>query len=114
MGALEDARIAIHELDRNPLVGGALVTSGERFRHGRDATSFDEQEIAHPGHRQRYDLVFVFKDKAKAPTFVEAAQFFYEHFERPMRPNIEYVIRHVLIIPALRAFGKTSAATLRV
>jgi hypothetical protein len=84
----------------------ALIASGKRFRHAGDATGFHEQQIAQPRSRQRHDLVFVFEDKAKALAFLQPAQLLYRGFERPMRPNIKYVIRHAAIIVASRVFGK--------
>jgi hypothetical protein len=87
-------------------LGCTLITGGERFRHAGDAGGFDEKEIAHPGLRQRHDPVFVFKDKTKAPAFVEPAEFPYQGIERPMRSNIKYVIRHSAIIAAFRDDGK--------
>jgi hypothetical protein len=85
--------------------GRALITSSESFRYSGDANGFHGKEIAQPGVRQRHDLIFVLKDKAKAPAFVQPTQLPYQSFERPSCCHIKYVIRHLTIITTLRVIG---------
>jgi hypothetical protein len=104
-GQNETRRLDLVEF-RLVFVGPALITSGERFRQAGNASGFHETEIAHPGVRQRHDLVFVFKDEAEALAFIQPAQLSYQGFKRPNRSYTKYVIRHAVIIAAFGAIAK--------
>jgi hypothetical protein len=61
-------------------VGCALITGGERFRDAGSTGGFHEEEIAHPGGRERHDLILVFENKAKTLAFIDPAQLSYQGF----------------------------------